>query len=167
MNYSEMLEYDIANAPYVCTTLFVSGCTHKCEGCFNKVAQDFNYGHKWTQEEEDQFLRYANNSNVKGINILGGEPMQQDMGIMLHLLERLKRESRKPIWLWTGYFYDDIIKNKSKKQLLKYIDVLIDGKFQINKRSLKLNFRGSSNQRVIDVQKSLKQNKVVLWQRNC
>lgn len=163
INYAEIKKYDVANSPYVGSTLFVSGCTNNCEGCFNTIAKDFNYGNKWTNDTEDLFIKYLQNEQVRNANILGGEPMQQDSDTILHLVKRIKNETNVDIWCWTGLLFEDLIKQKDKLKILKYIDVLIDGKFVLSKRDLKLKYRGSSNQRVIDVQKSLKENRVILY----
>ena len=164
MKYAKIRKYDISNAPGVCTTLFVSGCTHNCEGCFNKEQQDFNYGNDFTKEIEDEFIELAKNKQVKGINILGGEPMQQLMDdTLLNLLRRIKSETNKPIWLWSGYKFEEIISNSKRLELLKEVEVLIDGKFELDKKDIMLRYKGSKNQRVIDVQKSLEQQMIVLY----
>lgn len=162
MNYAQIRKFDVTNGPYVRTTLFVSGCTHKCDGCFNNEQQNFNYGNEFTKETEDEFIKYTLNPQIKGVNILGGEPMQQTKdNTLLNLLKRIKKETAKPIWLWSGYTYEQIISDPKKLELLNQVDVLIDGKFQIANRNISLKYRGSSNQRVIDVKKSLKENKVI------
>ena len=164
MYYSKIRKYDVSNAPGVRTTIFVSGCTNDCEGCFNEELQDFKYGTKWTDETEDEFMTYVKNPNVVGVNILGGEPMQQDLSL-LKLLIRIRQETNKNIWLWSGFTYEYIINNVHCKKILNYIDVLVDGKFEIDKKDLSLKYRGSSNQRIIDVQKSLKANKIILYNK--
>ena len=162
MNYAQIRKLDVTNGPGVRTTLFVSGCTHNCEGCFNKEQQDFNYGNEFTKETEDEFIECTKASQIKGVNILGGEPMQQIMdNTLLNLLKRIKAETNKPIWLWSGYKYEEIIENSKRLELLKEIDVLIDGKFENDKRDIMLKYRGSANQRVIDVQKTLEQGNIV------
>ena len=162
MRYAQIRKFDVTNGPDVRTTLFVTGCTNNCEGCFNKELQDFNYGEEWTKETEDKFLEYSKNENVNGVNILGGEPMEQVMDDSLYdLLLRIKNETGKSIWLWSGYLYEEIIKDNSKKRLLELVDVLVDGRFVIAKRDITLKYRGSSNQRVIDVKKSLEFNKII------
>lgn len=162
MNCAKIRKFDVSNGPGIRTTLFVSGCTNNCEGCFNRELQDFNYGDKWTKEKEDEFLSFVKNENVVGVNILGGEPMDQVKDKDLHnLLKRIKEETNKSIWLWSGYIYEDIISNSNKNEILTYVDVLIDGRFQLDKRNISLKYRGSSNQRVIDIVKSKKYNKVV------
>lgn len=145
MNYSLIREYDIANGPGVRVTLFVSGCTNNCEGCFNKDQQDFNYGNKFNTDAENHFIELVKNNIIVGVNILGGEPLQQD-DTLLNLLKRIKKETNKNIWLWTGYKFNEIPKNKL--EILNYIDTLIDGRFELDKKDLSLKYRGSRNQNV-------------------
>ena len=162
MNYAKIRKLDVTNGPGIRTTLFVSGCTHNCEGCFNKEQQDFNYGNKFTKETEDEFIQLTKNKQIKGVNILGGEPMQHIMDdTLLNLLKRIKLETDKPIWLWSGYTFEEIVNNPKRLEILREVDVLIDGKFQADKRDIMLKYRGSSNQRVIDVKKSLEQGNIV------
>lgn len=145
MYYAMIRKFDVSNGPGIRTTLFVSGCTHKCKDCFNEEQQDFNYGNLFTKETEDLFISYVKNSNVVGVNILGGEPLQQD-DTLYNLLKRIKEETNKSIWLWTGYTKDSI--PNAKLKILDYVDVLIDGKFEINKKNLSLKYRGSENQKI-------------------
>lgn len=162
MNYAQIRKLDVTNGPNIRTTLFVSGCTHKCEGCFNKDQQDFNYGTPFTKETEDQFISYTLNPHVKGVNILGGEPMQQiNDDTLLNLLKRIKRETNKPIWMWSGYTFEEIISNPKRLEILNEVDILIDGKFEIANRNISLKYRGSSNQRVINVKESLNENETI------
>ena len=162
MNYAKIRKFDVSNGPGVRATLFVSGCTNNCEGCFNKDLQDFNYGELWTEEVEDDFIKQVKNSNIVGVNILGGEPMDQIKDeVLSNLLKRIKEEANKSIWIWSGYLYEDIIANKERNKILSYADVLIDGRFELAKRDISLKYRGSSNQRIIDIVKSRKENKIV------
>ena len=162
MNYAKIRKFDVSNGPGVRTTLFVSGCTNNCEGCFNKDLQNFNYGDKWTKEIEDKFIEYVKNTNINGVNILGGEPMDQIKDKDLYnLLKRIKDETKKDIWLWSGYLYEDILKNEDRMAMLSFVDVLVDGRFEINKRSISLKYRGSSNQRVIDIPKSIESRSII------
>ena len=164
MRYEKIRKFDVSNAPGVRSTLFVTGCTHNCKGCFNKELQDFEAGKVWTQEDEDNFISYVKNDNVVGVNILGGEPMQQVMDDCLpNLLKRIKEETGKNIWLWSGYLLEEILENDKRKNILQYVDVLVDGKFDIGKRNINLKYRGSENQRVIDVKKTLISNSVVIY----
>ena len=162
MNYAQIRKYDVTNGPGIRTTLFVSGCTHNCPECFNKEQQNFKYGYKWTKEVEDDFINKCSNNSVVGVSILGGEPLQQDPVIMKNLLSRIKMESKKEIWVWTGYTYEEILEDENKRCLLEFIDVLIDGKFELDKRNLNLKYRGSSNQRVIDVKKTTGSNEIIM-----
>ena len=163
MRYAQLRRYDISNVPNVRTTLFVSGCTHNCKGCFNKDYQDFNYGKEWTSITETLFLCYAKDPKVKGINILGGEPLQQTMDNSLaDLLAKIKENTNKPIWLWTGYKLEDVINNTKVMNILQYVDVLIDGKFEEDKKDLNLMYRGSANQRIINLTKTFEKGEIVL-----
>ena len=162
MKYAKIRKLDVTNGPGVRTTIFVSGCTHNCEGCFNKEQQDFNYGNDFTKETEDEFIELTKSRQIKGVNILGGEPMQQVMDdTLLKLLKRIKLETNKPIWLWSGYTFEEIINNSKRAEMLREVDVLIDGKFEADKGDIMLKYRGSSNQRVIDVKKSLEQGTII------
>ena len=164
MRYEKIRKFDVSNAPGVRSTLFVTGWTHNCKGCFNKELQDFEAGKVWTQEDEDNFISYVKNDNVVGVNILGGEPMQQVMDDCLpNLLKRIKEETGKNIWLWSGYLLEEILENEKRKNILQYVDVLVDGRFDIGKRNINLKYRGSENQRVIDVKKTLISNSVVIY----
>lgn len=164
MRYEKIRKFDVSNAPGVRSTLFVTGCTHDCKGCFNKELQDFGAGEVWTKEDEDNFVSYVKNDNVVGVNILGGEPMQQVMDDCLpNLLKRVKEETGKSIWLWSGYLLEQILEDEKRRKILEYVDVLVDGKFEIDKRNINLKYRGSENQRVIDVKKTLMSDSVVLY----
>ena len=164
MRYEKIRKFDVSNAPGVRSTLFVTGCTHDCKGCFNKELQDFGAGEVWTQEDEDNFVSYVKNDNVVGVNILGGEPMQQVMDdCLLNLLKRVKEETGKSIWLWSGYLLEQILEDEKRRKILEYVDVLVDGRFEIDKRNINLKYRGSENQRVIDIKKTLMSDSVVLY----
>ena len=163
MRYAQLRRYDISNGPNIRATLFVSGCTHNCKGCFNKDYQDFSYGKEWTSITETLFLCYAKDPKVKGINILGGEPLQQTMDNSLaDLLAKIKENTNKPIWLWTGYKLEDVINNTKVMNILQYVDVLIDGKFEEDKKDLNIMYRGSANQRVINLTKTFEKGEIVL-----
>ena len=161
MYYAQMRKYDIANGLGIRATLFVSGCDHHCPGCFNEAYQDFQYGKPWDSEAEQLFMSYVKDDNVHGVSILGGEPMQQDAS-MAKLLRRIKEETSKSIWLFSGDTFEVIMKDAHKREILSYCDVLVDGPFVEALKDLRLRFRGSSNQRIIDVQPSLKENKPIL-----
>lgn len=160
MRYAKIRKFDVSNGPGVRATLFVSGCSHRCEGCFNVEAQSFSYGEIWNEDIEKEFMSYVKNPNIVGVNILGGEPMEQDETLN-NLLIKIK-ETGKDIWLWSGYTFEEIIDSSKKLKLLSLVDVLIDGKFELENRDLMLKYRGSKNQRIINVKDSLKENKLVL-----
>lgn len=162
MNYAQIRHYDVANGPGVRASIFVSGCTHNCKNCFNKEAQDFNYGNLYTKEVEDKFMKYILDDNTKGVSILGGEPLMQTMdNSLLNLLKRIKKETNKEIWLWSGYTYEEAILSEKRKEILNYVDVLVDGRFEEENKSLLIKFRGSTNQRIIDLNKTRKEGKIV------
>ena len=161
MYYAQMRKYDIANGLGIRATLFVSGCHHHCPGCFNKDYQDFQYGKPWDDVAEEQFMSYVKNPNVHGVSILGGEPLQQDEQL-LHLLKRIKIETHKPIWLYSGDVFENILRDPFKKSVIEQCDVLVDGPFIEAEKDLTLQFRGSRNQRIIDVPQSLEKNEIVL-----
>ncbi len=172
MNYATIKNCDIANGPGVRVSLFVSGCTHKCKGCFNEVAWDFCYGEPFTQETIDYILSLLAPSYVKGLTLLGGEPFEpQNQKALVDLLRQVKgKYPEKSIWAFSGYLFDrDMLSGKLGdpvilKEFLGYLDVLVDGPFVESKKDLTLRFRGSSNQRLIDVPASLKAGSVILWQ---
>lgn len=162
MNYAQIRHYDVANGPGVRASIFVSGCTHNCKNCFNKEAQDFNYGNLYTKEVEDKFMKYVLDDNTKGVSILGGEPLMQTMDdSLLNLLKRIKKETNKEIWLWSGYTYEEAILSEKRREILDYVDVLVDGRFEEENKSLLIKFRGSTNQRIIDLNKTRKEGKIV------
>ena len=162
MNYAQIRHYDVANGPGVRASIFVSGCTHNCKNCFNKEAQNFNYGNLYTKEVEDKFMKYVLDDNTKGVSILGGEPLMQTMdNSLLNLLKRIKKETNKEIWLWSGYTYEEAILSEKRREILNYVDVLVDGRFEEENKSLLIKFRGSTNQRIIDLNKTRKEGKIV------
>lgn len=172
MKYAAIKNCDIANGPGVRISLFVSGCTHRCKGCFNEVAWDFDYGQPFTQETIDDILAWLAPEHICGLTILGGEPFEpQNQGPVLELLRQMKaRYPDKTVWAFSGYLFDkDILSGKLgpwsvTEEYLSYIDVLVDGPFVLEKKDLSLRFRGSSNQRLINVPASLLEKKIVLWE---
>ena len=169
MNYATIKNCDIANGPGVRVSLFVSGCTHRCPGCFNEVAWDFDYGEPFTEEVMDRILDMLRPAYVRGLTLLGGEPFEpQNQGAVVELLRRIKREMpEKSIWAFSGYLFDrDILSGRlgDTSEYVSYLDVLVDGPFIEAKKNLSLRFRGSENQRLIDVPASLKAGEVILWQ---
>ena len=172
MNYATIKNCDIANGPGVRVSLFVSGCRHHCKGCFNEVAWDFNYGEPFTQETIDHILKLLAPQHVKGLTILGGEPFEpENQPAILELLRQVKAAyPEKSIWAFSGYLFDKQILAKKlgpweiTGEYLSYLDVLVDGPFVLEKKDLSLRFRGSSNQRLIDVKRSLENHSVILWE---
>lgn len=162
MNFAQIRRYDVANGPGIRTTIFVTGCTHKCHNCFNEEYQDFNFGELWTPKETDEVIEDLKLDEVKGLTILGGEPFQNEVDLM-QVIRDIKKEVQKEIWIFSGYTYEEILKDQDKKKLLEECDVLVDGRFVEALKDLSLRFRGSSNQRIIDIKKSLEANKVVLF----
>jgi anaerobic ribonucleoside-triphosphate reductase activating protein len=172
MNYADIKQYDVANGIGVRVSLFVSGCTHHCKDCFNKEAWDFAYGNPFTQKEENDIITYLKPGYVAGLSLLGGEPLEPvNQEGLLPLLRRVRKEyPEKTIWCYTGYLFDrDVMGRMYKesditKELISYIDILVDGEFEVERKNLKVNFRGSDNQRIIDVKKSLKTGEVIHWE---
>ena len=170
MNYGKINPNDIANGLGVRVTLFVSGCTHHCKGCFNSETWDFNYGTPFTEETSERILKLLEPSYINGLTLLGGEPMEpSNQEALLPLLKKVKdKKQQKDIWCYSGYLFDTEIKNgrahtEYTDELLCYIDILVDGRFVEEKKNIMLKFRGSENQRIIDVKESLKQDSVVLY----
>lgn len=148
-------------------SVYVSGCLFSCPGCYNKAAQNFHYGQPYTQELEDQIMADLSHDYVQGLTLLGGEPFLNTQ-VCLKLVHRLRKEfgHDKDIWSWTGYTWEELQKESADKlELLHNLDILVDGRFLLAKKDLTLQFRGSSNQRIIDVPKSLDQGKVVIWDK--
>ena len=158
MNYATIKKYDIANGIGVRVSLFVSGCNHRCKGCFNSEAWNFNYGKKFDVNAENEILYVLEKPYIKGLSVLGGEPLQQDSTLLEFLRKVKSKFPNKSIWLYTGYTYEQI---KDKKEL-DYIDVLVDGKFVEALKDISLQFRGSSNQRIIDVKATKENSKIIL-----
>ena len=172
MNYAAIKNFDIANGPGVRVSLFVSGCTHRCKGCFNEVAWDFGYGEPFTQQTIADILRMLAPDYVKGLTLLGGEPFEpENQPAIVDLLRQVKEKyPNKTVWVFSGYLFDkDILAGKLgpwelTKEYISYVDVLVDGRFIMEKRDLSLRFRGSSNQRIIDVPASIRSGEIVLWE---
>ncbi len=170
MNYATIKYNDIANGKGIRTSLFVSGCTHRCKGCFNSEAWDFSYGQPFTKEVEDKIISSLKSDYIDGLTLLGGEPFEpSNQQVLYPFIKRVKDElPNKDIWCYTGYLFDKELLTESRattcvtKDMLSLIDVLVDGKFIEEQKNISLAFKGSENQRIIDVQKSLKENKVKL-----
>ncbi len=170
MNYADIKKYDVANGPGVRISLFVSGCSHFCKGCFNEIAWDYNYGKEFTDDTINEIVEFLDNPHIAGLTILGGEPMDpKNQDALVPLVKKVKElYPDKTIWCFTGYLFDkDLLENMYKenpstKELLSRFDVMVDGEFVEDLKNLNLKFKGSSNQRTIDVQASLKEGRVVL-----
>lgn len=162
MKFINILDCDIIDGEGVRVTLFVSGCSHKCKGCHNPESWNSDFGKEYNQDVENQLINLLNKPYIDGITLSGGDPLYIDnRETILNLCKRIKKElPNKSIWLYTGFDFEDI----ETLELLNYVDVLIDGKFKLDLLDTTLAFKGSSNQRIIDVQKSLEENKVVLYE---
>ena len=171
MNYADIKKFDIANGPGVRVSLFVSGCTHHCPGCFNPETWDFNYGIPYTLKTEEEILNAVSPDYIKGLSLLGGDPLEEaNLAALLPLLRKFKAKyPNKTVWCYTGYNYEEeILPNKLPhaeliNEFLSYIDVLVDGRFVEAKKDLSLRFRGSSNQNLIDLKQTLATGKITLW----
>ena len=173
MKYAKIKKCDVANGPGVRVSLFVSGCNHHCKNCFNREAWDFNYGNDFTEKEENQIIEDLKPEHISGLSLLGGEPFErQNQEGLAPLVKKIKQTyPNKKIWCYTGFTFDkqilgEMIEKENRettKDLLANIDYIVDGKFVEELKDPKLRFRGSSNQRIIDVKKSLEQKEVVLW----
>lgn len=171
MYYGNIKQYDIADGEGCRTTLFVSGCTNCCKGCFQPETWDFHYGQPYTEETEDRILELLHDENIQGLTLLGGEPFEpENQRVLIRLLRRVRKElPQKDIWSYTGFVYDrDLLEGQRKHtevsdEMLSLIDVLVDGPFIEEKKSLSLPFCGSMNQRVINLKKTRKEGKVVLY----
>ncbi len=169
MNYADIKKIDVANGEGVRVSVFVSGCNHHCKGCFNQCAWDFNYGKEFSEKEEQQIIEYMNHDYISGLSLLGGEPLEpKNQEGLLPLVKKVKEKfPDKNIWCYTGFdFEKDVVgkmakNNETTRELLKYIDIIVDGKFEEDKKDLKLQFRGSSNQKIVDVKKSLQTGQIV------
>lgn len=172
MYYAAIKPRDIANGPGVRVSLFVSGCTHRCKNCFNQEAWDFQYGEPFTQQTIDQIVDFMRPDFVKGLTLLGGEPFDpRNQSAIVDLLRQIKQDlPQKNIWAFTGYLLDrDILPGKLgdpaiTQEYLEYLDVLVDGPFIEEQKNLSLRFRGSENQRIIDIKKTLAAGEIVLWE---
>ncbi len=173
MNYATIKWYDIANGEGVRISLFVSGCTHHCKNCFNEVAWDFSYGEVFDENVQDKILQELSSSYISGISLLGGEPLEpQNQEGLLDFIQKVRTTyPEKTIWCYTGFQLDEktgelLEKHKNLPQtraLISCFDVLVDGAYIEELKDIRLKFRGSSNQRVIDVQKTLREKKIVLY----
>lgn len=171
MNYAEIKPTDIANGEGVRVSLFVSGCTRRCKNCFNQIAWDFHYGNPFTRETEDMLIQMLTPDYIAGLTLLGGDPFEpSNQRALLPFVKRVKEIfPQKNIWCYTGYTYQDgeIAEKQANcevtRDLISCLDMLVDGRFEEELKDIRLKFRGSSNQRVIDVKRSLSTNSIVLY----
>lgn len=164
MRYGQIRQYDIANGPGIRATVFVTGCSRRCVNCFNEEYQDFNAGSEWTAAETERLISYLQDDTNSGLTLLGGEPMEnaEDLLALVQAVRRAVPE--KSIWVYSGFLYEEILTQPARKALLEACDVLVDGPFVDALKNPGLYFRGSSNQRIIDVAKSREAGRaVLLW----
>ena len=169
MNFATIKPFDVANGPGVRVSLFVSGCTHRCPGCFNPETWDFQFGAPFGEAQIQTILNYLRPAHIQGLSLLGGEPLHPDnQQTVLELVQRVRQElPEKDIWCYTGYLYEglrDCKVGNCSRSLLEQLDILVDGPFVMEQKKLSLPFRGSENQRIIQVKESLAQGNVVLWE---
>lgn len=162
MRYSKIRKMDISNGPGVRVSIFMQGCTFNCKNCFNPETHSFDGGNEFTEETIERVLNLCSNENIVGLSILGGEPLHpKNIDGTTALAKRFKEKyPNKTIWVWTGFLFE----NLKDSEVMKYIDVLIDGQYVDELHSPLLKWKGSANQRVIDVQKTLKENKIILYE---
>lgn len=170
MRWAQIRDLDISNGEGIGIALFTQGCPFHCFNCFNPETWDFNKGNKWTEETQKEFLKLAERSYIDRISFLGGEPLsEQNIKELLILVKILKNQfPSKKIWLYSGFTFEKIFNSTEenfllRQQILSYVDVLVDGQYIDELKDYSLRFRGSSNQRIIDMQKSLKENTIILW----
>ena len=170
MNYGQVFYADTANGIGARISLFVSGCTHHCPGCFNEETWDFQFGEPFTREVEDDIIAHLRPSYIDGLSLLGGEPMEAvNQRALLPFLKRVKREvPHATIWIYSGYTFEELLDPENQRchteatrHMLELSDILVDGKFILAKKDVKLLFRGSSNQRILDLRESLRENRPV------
>ena len=172
MNYAEIKYCDIANGVGVRTSLFVSGCTHHCKGCFNRDTWDFDYGRAFDETVEEQILESLKPDYVCGLTVLGGEPFEpENQRGLISLLKKVReRFPGKSVWCYTGYTLEELVGESRARcevtdEMLRYIDVLVDGRFDEALYDISLKFRGSSNQRIIKLPETLKSGNMILWEK--
>ncbi|WP_314701866.1 anaerobic ribonucleoside-triphosphate reductase activating protein [Stomatobaculum longum] len=170
MNYGQVFYADTANGIGARISLFVSGCTHHCPGCFNEETWDFNFGDPFTREVEDDIIEHLRPSYIDGLSLLGGEPMEaQNQRALLPFLERVKHEvPHATVWIYSGYTFEELLDEtnsrchtEATRRILELADILVDGKFILAEKDMKLRFRGSRNQRILELKESLKENRPV------
>ena len=169
MNYADIKTVDVQDGEGIRVSLYVSGCHFHCKGCFNEVAWNFEYGEQFTQETIDKVLKDLDHDYIEGLSLLGGEPLEyQNQKGLLPLVKQVKEKfPNKTIWCYTGFDFEKDVMGKmcntwsETRQLISDIDVIVDGKFELEKKNPSLKFRGSENQRLIDVKKSIKENQII------
>lgn len=171
MRYAKIKHLDIANGPGIRESLFLSGCDLRCEGCFNYDIWDYDYGTIYSQETADEILAtFKGNPNITGFSLLGGEPFgrsKEDYLEITELIDRLKSFNKDlNFWVWSGHIFEELTQDTDSLDFLKAFDVIVDGPFIEKEKNLKLNFRGSNNQRIIDIKKSLDNGKIILHKLN-
>lgn len=166
MRYAQIRNMDISNGENLGVSLFVQGCRFQCKNCFNKETWDFNSGKEWTEEIENKFFELVDRPYIKRISILGGEPLaNENVSDVFNLIKKLKvKFLDKNIWIYTGFKFENILNNQLRRNVIEMCDVVVDGRYIDELKDLTLKFRGSSNQRLIDVKKTLKENKIILYE---
>ena len=161
MRYNKIRKMDISDGPGIRVSIFMQGCTFNCKNCFNQETHDFNGGKEFTDDTIEEVLNLCENDTIKGLSILGGEPLHpKNIEGTTKLSKKFKEKfPNKNLWIWTGFLFDKDLKDK---EVLNYVDVLVDGQYEDELNDPKLKWKGSSNQRVIDVQESLKQGKIII-----
>ena len=163
MRYNKIRKMDISNGPGVRVSIFLQGCSFNCKNCFNPETHDFNKGEEFTYDTINKLLELSDKEYINGLSILGGEPLHEFNILGTIRLAKAFKEKfpNKTIWVWTGFLFENVI----NKDIFKYIDVLVDGQFEEEHKDIRLKYCGSTNQRVIDIQQSLKKNKVILYEK--
>lgn len=171
MNYAEIKKFDIANGIGIRISLFVSGCRNHCPNCFNEATWDFGYGKAFTEEAQNEILDLLSREYVRGLTLIGGEPMEPEnqRGLLPFVKTVRKKYPDKDIWCYTGFTYEELTGDSRgncevTKELLSFIDVLVDGRYIEAQKNISLKFRGSENQRLIDLKKTIESGKVILWE---
>lgn len=164
MNYAQIRKYDIANGPGVRTTIFLTGCTLNCKNCFNKEYQNFHFGKVFDEKAFDEVMDCLSDANISGLSVLGGEPFDNLAGLK-EFITKVRANSEKDIWIYSGYTFEELLEKDGAMDVLKNIDVLVDGRFVEDLKDLKLKFRGSSNQRIIDMKRTLEEDRILLMDK--
>ena len=167
MFYSKIKVNDVANGPGLRVSLFTSGCTHHCKGCFQPETWNFNNGEPYTSDVQKNIIEKSHSKYIAGLSLLGGDPLDNVEGILTLLKEyREVFGNTKTIWLWTGYLFEEIINDEQMSKVLPFVDVIIDGQFIEDLKDITLKYKGSTNQRVIDIPKTMETGSIVLYDEN-